>query len=365
MKRANIFEIPHLRTLGRYQETLARDAGVLPLFWADSGFELRFTGRELCVILEADFSHADPWIAVEVNGAPLIRMPLNRGINEVRVFQNMVSGSVKHVRLLKEIQPVWDDPRHHLWVRELRWEGGEFLPLPELSCRLEFVGDSLTSGEGVIGAKEESDWSAAIFSASRSWAKRAADALNAEFRAISQSGWGVLSGWDNDPRRAIPNCYESVCGPALGEADRALGSQERYDFSTWQPDAVIVNLGANDAGAMSSPPWKTPDGKLFQQNAGPDGLRRFEDAALAFLQTIRRRNPASAIFWAHGMLDEFLRTQLESAIARFQSESGDQRVWYLPLPAVKPDGLGSRMHPGPACHRDAAAATARFLQEKM
>ena len=32
------------------------------------------------------------------------------------------------------------------------------------------------------------------------------------FRAVSQSGWGVLSGWDNNPDHNVPSCYEKICG---------------------------------------------------------------------------------------------------------------------------------------------------------
>lgn len=369
MERAGIFEIANLRPLGRFQETSARKAGVLPLFWANSGFELSFNGSALQVILEADYSHAEPWIVVEINGAPMIRMPLNRGINQIFVFQNMLSKSVKHVRLLKELQPVWDDPRHHLWVRELRWtDDGEFLPLPKSPYRLEFIGDSLTSGEGVIGADQEMDWAACLFSASRSWAKRAADLLGAEFQTICQSGWGILSGWDNDPRRSIPAIYESVCGPASGTPDRALGAQEPHDFSSWQPDAIIINLGSNDAAAMFEKPWHHPDNhnQIFQQTADAAGIRHFEEATLQFLQMLRRCNPNAAIIWAFGMLEEynFLRNSIEKTIAKFQSEaleSNSGRAYYLPLPMMQPGGFGSRMHPGIACHRRAADITAKFL----
>ncbi len=362
MPAANVFEIAELRPLGRFHEASARRAGVLPLFWAGSGFEVCFSGSELHLILEADFERFEPWIAVEVDGAPLIRMPLGRGETDVCVFRGMASG-VKHVRLWKECQPMCDDPAHRLWVKELRWDGGAFLPVPAHALKLEFVGDSITSGEGAIGAKRETDWTTALFSSSRNFAHETARALDAECRLISMGGWGIRSGWDNDPRHVIPDIYGRVCGPAGGERDLALGAQTENDFTAWQPDAVIVNLCTNDAGAMTQPAWHGDGGRAFRQTDTPEGLARIEDAAAAFLRELRRRNPSAQLVWAYGMIGDALRPQLERAVERVRRETGDTRIHYLPLPGMTDETTGALGHPGEACHRAAADVTVKFLKE--
>ena len=86
------------------------------------------------------------------------------------------------------------------------------------------------------------------------------------------------------------------------------------------------------------------------------GLDGFEEGALAFLQQLRAEHPAARLVWAYGMVDDFLRPQLERAVKRF----GD--AWYLPLPPVTAETMGSRQHPGPLCHRAAAQTTAKFLK---
>ena len=297
-----------------------------PLFWAGSSLEFTFTGTELHLSFSADFTCLEPWIAVELNGAPLLRAPLDRGTTTFCLFRGMTAGVPRHVRIFRETQPIPDDPRHRLEVSEVAGKGGEFLPPPPKRLCLEFIGDSLTSGEGLAGAREETDWVTPLFSASRSWARQTADLLQASFHAVSQSGWGVCSGWDGDAAHAIPPWYE---------ATRPLRD--------WSPDAAVINLGTNDANAIRS----------GLGPAGPDG---FEEGALAFLRQLRREHPAARLVWACGMLDDPLRPQLERAVSRF----GD--AWYLPLPAVTPETMGSRQHPGPACHREAAQVTAKFLQ---
>ena len=138
MQTAGIFDIPHLRPLGRINEEAARRAGVLPLFWACGGLEVRFDGTELRIVLEADFAQLEPWIAVEVDGAPLIRMPVNRGCSEVCVFRGAEPGRPRTVRLLKETQPLAEDPRSRLWVRGLRGRAAGSCP-----CRSRSTGWNL------------------------------------------------------------------------------------------------------------------------------------------------------------------------------------------------------------------------------
>lgn len=297
-----------------------------PLYWAGSSLEFIFTGETLHLGFTVDFTHLEPWISAELNGAPLLRMPLERGSGRVCLFRGMTAGVPKHVRIFKDTQPIIDDPRHRLEIVEVTGTGGELLPPPPKPLCLEFIGDSLTSGEGIAGAREETDWISPLFCASRSWARRTADLLRADFHAVSQSGWGVCSGWDGDTSHAIPPWYEKT-----------------RPLRNWAPDAIVVNLGTNDASAI-------------QSGLGPVGPDGFEEGALNFLRKLRAEHPDARLVWAYGMLDDPLRPQLEQAVDRF----GD--AWYLPLPCVTRETMGSRQHPGPLCHQAAADATAHFLR---
>lgn len=141
-----------------------------------------------------------------------------------------------------------------------------------------------------------------------------------------------------------------------------MGAQNSNDFAAWTPDAIIINLGTNDAGAMGNLPWHGPDGQVFQQISDPGGLARFENAAIDFLKELRRYNPASKLVWVYGMLGDPLRPQLERAVEQFRLETGDRSAYYLPLPAVTEETMGSRQHPGYLCHQAAAEVTAEFLR---
>lgn len=236
---ATLTQLPQVRALGRHT---GRDP--LTLFWTASGMELEFTGSELWVDLFADYEAVEPWVSVELNGAWVARFAVNPGKSRICLFRGMTPGKAKHLRLLKDVQAMHDDPAHLLQITGLEYAGGEFLPLPEPQYRLEFVGDSITSGEGAIGAKPEEDWVGAFFSAENHYGRLTADALGAEYRCISQSGWGIVTGWDNDVRHVMPPYYTQVCGVAMGQRNAALGAQQEtillhgnrmLSSSTWAP----------------------------------------------------------------------------------------------------------------------------------
>ena len=85
--------------------------------------------------------------------------------------------------------------------------------MPERNLKIEFIGDSITSGEGATSArKRKLNWISMFFSAENNYAVMVSRALNADIRVSSQSGWGVCCGWNNDPNSAIPPIYGQLCG---------------------------------------------------------------------------------------------------------------------------------------------------------
>ena len=319
----------------------------VPLFWNNSGVEVCVDATELWVEVEVDHSTYEPWYAVEINGSFMIRNMFYAGKHKICLFRNMTYGVIKRVFFYRELQAMWEDNDTHVIVKGFHTDG-KFYPVPKYDHRLEFIGDSISSGEGTYGAREDTDWIPMYMSSSRNYINMVGKNLNADVRIISQGGFGVYSGWDGDLRHDIPSYYDNICGLALGDYNKSLGAGKDFDHKTWVPDAVLINLGTNDGTAFLN----TPGIKMAAINK----------AAYDFLKKIRGYYPASYIIWTYGMAQDVVREALEGAVDRFAADTSDKKVSYLALPNCEEDEIGSHMHPGPKCHEQAAKVITDYLK---
>ena len=364
LKTYSLKEVEHYKVHGRTED----DMYPLPLFFNGSGIEVNVTGSELWIDLEVDCDVHEPWIWTAINGAFMSRQMLLPGSYSICLFRSMSPEAVKNVKFMRELQAMSEDDSCHILVKGFQTDGF-FLPVSDRRYKLEFIGDSITSGEGTYGANEDTDWIAMYMSSSRNYAVMVSDALDADYHLFSQGGWGVLSGWDNNPNSNIPSRYEKLCGLAGGEFNEKLGVSRPYHFEKWKADAIIVNLGTNDASAFNQPAFTDPvTGKTFKQRKNPDGsfnpddLMRFEQAVIDFLAMIRKHNPDAHIVWTYGMVGYDLTLAITDAINRYQKQSGDENVAFLQLPNTTEETVGAHAHPGVKSHERAAKVLIEYLK---
>ncbi len=367
LKQYTLKETPHYKIYGRTDETQE----TLPLFFNGSGIEVNVTGTELWIDIDVDFDTYEPWIWTALNGAFMSRQMLMPGTYSLCLFRGMSPDAVKNVRFFRELQAMSEDNACRLLVKGFRSDGS-FLPVRDRRFKLEFIGDSITSGEGTYGAKDDIDWLSMYMGTSRNYARMVSDALDAEYRLISQGGWGVLCSWDNDPRHNLPSRYEKICGLAAGEMNERLGAGKPYAFQSWIPDAIIVNLGTNDASAFEQPEWTDPvTGRTFKQHKEPDGtyrqedIARFKQAVIDFLTMLRRNNPTSHIVWTYGMLGYDLTFAITDAMNAYQKAAGDYNIAFLQLPNTTESTVGSHAHPGEKSHARAAQVIIEYLAQRL
>ncbi|ETT46028.1 GDSL family lipase [Paenibacillus odorifer] len=364
LKVHTLADIEHLKIHGRTTGLLSP----LTLFWTGSAVELNVKSSELWLEVEADYDVYEPWISILINSVPVSRQMLVAGRYWICVFRGMNERVVKNVRIVKDVQAMSGDPGCSLQIHAVKMDG-KFLPVADKPHKIEFIGDSITSGEGSIGAKAEEDWIPMWFSAINNYTSMTADALNAEYRVISQSGWGVLTSWDNNPHGNIPDGYEQVCGLLTGAKNEALGAFQAHSFESWQPDVVVVNLGTNDGGAFQSPEWKDEvTGESHKQRLNEDGtyheddIQAFVDAAEKFLMKLRKNNQHAHLVWAYGMLGIPMMPAIYRAVDAYSKKTGDKQVSVLQLPNMTDETIGARSHPGALAHEQAAKELTGYLK---
>ena len=324
----------------------------LPLFWTGSGLEFITSGAELSVEFETDYEVFEQWIRVEIDGASVLRMPLEKGRKKVTLYRGLNPQEKRHVKILKEMQALSQDDKAKLLVHGLESDG-EIFPVQPYPYHIEVIGDSLTSGEGLQGAKHLMDWGSLVHSTEGHYVEALGKALNAEVRHISQGGWGAYISWDGKTDCAIPPVYGKVAGPLSGADNEALGAKEDYDFSSWKTDAVVINLGTNDGSGLHAP------------EITAEGKAAFTETVKNFLSVLRRCNPDAYLLWAYGMCGTPMEAYILSGLEAYQKESGDTRVSYLSLTPCPDEWLGSRSHPGRASHALAAAEIAAVLKKVL
>lgn len=408
MKYIGVYDDSGISVHGR----IVRDGEAAVLTWTGSFVEIFVKATELYIDIEGPYELHENWIAVEIDGELFARQLLPKERTRICLFRNVNPDKVTRVRVIKEVQAMSMDSMHCLRVYGFETDGETAAAADYYTryggsadkLKIEFIGDSVTSGEGTYGARPEEEWISMYFGHTRSYPYYVSKALDADYRIVSQSGWGVYSSWDNMVSCNIPDHYEEVCSVLIREKEDSACSEcdtdssdigaadsgsvcsptgfgapffENYDFEAWKPDFIVCNLGTNDDGAFHNPGFTDPvtgeyhklrmdseDG-ISGSVYNPDDLATVRNAVYEFMKKLRRCNPGAYIIWAFGILGDSLRPAIEGGITDFVEETGDGRAMYLPITNTNGDTVGSRMHPGVKAHLIAADEIMSCIREHM
>lgn len=111
------------------------------------------------------------------------------------------------------------------------------------SRRLEFLGDSITAGFcNLCESVDEAEKSRPIGeSFALGWPNLICQQLNADCHTIAWSGFKM---YDDTGRRHAPDIWRRTLASVPDSDPSALDN--KWDFSSWRPDGVVINLGTND-----------------------------------------------------------------------------------------------------------------------
>ncbi|OJH37756.1 SGNH/GDSL hydrolase family protein [Cystobacter ferrugineus] len=335
---------PALRFSGRVDW---REPSGPRIAWGGSALTVRFTGTSLGIRLLdlPKYEEAAPnRFRFSVDGAPFRDLYIGEGPLLYRIAEGLPRG--EHVlRLEKETEPAVGETQ--LLGLELD-PGARLLPAPPAPPRrIEFIGDSGLTGFGIEGKNAQCSFNAETQRASLTWGALTAQALGAEASFVAFSGKGVTVNYGNDPTPPLPQLYTRT----LPHRDDAP-----WNFSSWTPDAVVIQLGANDF-------WKEHPGE-----------ERFRDAYRALVTDIRGHYPQAHIVCVLGSgvsdthpKDVQARTrvrELLSGLVDTLRQQGDPRVHFAEVPANREDeGLGCLWHPSRKTHQRTAEQMTPLLRE--
>ncbi|MBE6758173.1 MAG: hypothetical protein E7552_06475, partial [Ruminococcaceae bacterium] len=326
-------------------------SGNLRLFWTNSGFTFRFYGTAASVKLSATTVAAGDrgYLNVYVDGA---LMPTETVcVTASDVWYDLVSDLPlgEHTVEVRKRNEATYSASATVTVKNLKVVGGPLFTAPAKAERkIEFIGDSITSGFGNLVEDGSGDYTTDTVEGTMTWAALAAKQLGADVQTISRSGIGFCRNTviHNDINSSIYPYYTQTAALPGTTVDGTA-----WDFESDPSDVVVINLGTNDQGG-------TVDGVTVS-----DAFMTSE--AVALLTLVREKNPDAVIIWTYGLMGNPRQAALQAAVAQ-RNAAGDDKVYYIPLAAFSAgsEGTGTHGHPSVQAHINRSQVIADFIAEK-
>ena len=336
------------------------DGDSLHFNWTCSGFELRFRGSFLAARFSAGGSMEPegtpqqtnmpehevwPLIGVVIDGETQTSRRVSCVGNCTEALFSSAQQETHTIRVVK----LTENLKTFMSLKGFLTDGEFLTPPPARQDVIELIGDSITCGYG----NETRERDRCFFSEDENgWLSHgaiAARALRMDWDMISISGICLA------PRDALPMAYAANQLYAFTDRpgqERAGIAAEDWNFVSTPKKYVVLNLGTNDANAisMSDDPETVED--------------QFRADYKAFLKLLRRCNgPATHIICAMGSMDYYLYDIILEAVADYRQETRDERISCLKYMRISPlDPLGAMAHPHVFTQEKMAAQLVRHIQ---
>lgn len=217
-------------------------------------------------------------------------------------------------------------------IKQLKIKNGNLEKAPkDRELKLEVIGDSISCGDGIYadinkyGGTQGDGWS--------TYAAEAARNLNADLNTIAISGNGLISSLFGTPLLNLSDQFPYI--------DRQIyrkdGREIKWDYSRYQSDVVVINLGTNDRAGVG-------EGKMFTE-------QDFENAYVKFMEYIKSVYPHCKIIACLGAMGLELKPSIEKAVERVNEKGTEYAYTLWFTPDIESDGLSAdETHPSLKAH---------------
>lgn len=320
---------PTVRFVGRFDRS---DPKAPRFAWSGSSIVARFHGTGIAVRLKDDGKNQ---FAVFVDGEPKRVLKTDPTQDRYDLASGLSEGP--HEVVLTK--------RTEARVGEAAFLGfepqGRMLPAPAPpERRIEFIGDSITTGYGVEGPGSSCYFTPDTQNELATYAGIASRELGADHHTIAWSGKTIMEMtelWN----RTLPARDDS-----------------RWDFAAWRPQLVVLNVGTNNF-AVADP-----------------GEERYVRLYTALVERIRKTYPDAFIVCMLGpMLTDVYpeghhslthaRKYMRDAVAKLTA-AGEKNIALLEVPEQRhADGLGCGFHPSVKTQKLVAERLVALVREKL
>ena len=219
----------NIRYVGRWDKSNATD---YHSYWGGAYFIIKFHGDEVNIKLAAPVN-----IYVKVDDGPMVLFKNVSGW--VKITPDSLSNSIHHLQVIAKFQ------NDEIQLEELSLnENGKLLKPDKKNFLVEFIGDSITSGDRTSKGN----------TSAYPWLCR--EALDVKHTQISYCGIPLTDGYHFNYKGAPEIGMESVYFK-LKQPNNHPDSG--WNFKNYMPKVIVINLGTNDT-SLGVPP------NLFQEH---------------------------------------------------------------------------------------------------
>lgn len=200
---------------------------------------------------------------------------------------------------------------------------------------LEFIGDSITTGYGNMAREKEEPFCTRTQDGQRSFAYLVGEELYANYNVVAAGGHPIYK--SPFAQQSLPSLYSNI---------DLYRNQEKWDFDTFRPDGIVVELGVNDMSYL-----KRLEGKEREEEK-----EKFKEHFVDFVRTLLQQNCYIVL------LDGFYGdTELTAITYQVKDQIADGRVSVLQTKSIIESGDICAGHPGWQTHK----VTAKLLVEHI
>lgn len=309
--------------------------------WPGTSITGNFTGQFLAVTLDDQLGKNYFNVFIDNDLKRPIILKAEKGEKNYVVAANLAPG--KHSFLLTK-RTEGEEGATTIKSFELADDGKLLTPPARLQRKIEFFGDSITSGMGNESPDDGPDHLLKDKNNFMAYDAITARNLKAELHVTSQSGIGIMISWFPF---IMPQFYDQL--NAVGNND------SQWDFSSWTPDVVVINLFQNDS-------WLTD--RERRMNPNPTDEQRIQ-AYVDFVKTIRGKYPNAYIVCALGSMDATKEGSkwpgyINTAVARIKQDNPKEK-----MDTIFFEFTGYGAHPRVKHHQVNAAKLTAFIKQKM
>lgn len=317
------------------------EADKTALYWSGSSIRFNFEGEAISAIL-SDETGDNYYNVIIDGGEPTILRPGKE--KKTYLLASHLRRKAHSVELFKRTE--WD--RGTSWFHGFEILGwARVLPKDEPKKRkIEFYGNSISAGYAVDdnSGRDRSD---SIFTNNYlSYAALTARHFDADYRCICKSGIGVMVSWFP---LIMPEMYDR-----LDPSD----PKSQWDFSSYTPDLVVINLFQNDSWLVNLPNHAQFKARFGEEAPSEDFII---NAYADFVSSIRAEYPDCPIVCILGSMDATREgspwpNYVEQAVAQL----GDKNVYTHFIPFKNSGG-----HPNKAEQQLMADDLSTFIEAKL